>query len=458
MPRLETVILHQLINNDEYQRKVVPFLKSEYFSDVIEKAILEEICGYCEKYNAVPTREVLSICVGKRDDLAESENSEAQKYIKDMDCDSVNIDWLLDETEKFVKDKAVYNAIFDSIEILDGKRKNLNKDSIPLLLTEALSISFDTNIGHDWLENADKRWEYYHEDGGKRIPFQLKMLNKITRGGMKGKTLNCVMAPTGVGKTIFMCDEAAFTLMDGKNVLYITMEMAAEEISERIDSNILDVAINDVRTLSKERFITKIDAIKEKTNGKLIVKEFPTNVHAGHFRALIEELRMKKKFIPDLLIIDYLGICGSQRLKDKANTNTFLKAVSEELRDLGKEYNIPVLTGHQVNRGGHGNSDVDFENVAESIGVTNTLDLFFVMMAPEELVERNQYLIKQLKNRYGDVNYYKKFVVGIDKSRMRFFDVDETDDEYIDGVGGVDTGTGEITYKHDSRGFDGFNY
>lgn len=437
--RVEQTIIHHLINNDEYCRKVLPFLDKKYFSDISEKTLIEEIVKYYDKYNSLPSKEVLVIGTSNRNDLTESENREIQKYIQTLNSDSVNIDWLIDETEKFVKDKAVYNAILDSITILDGKDKRRNKDSIPSLLSDALAISFDTDVGHDYLENAESRWEYYHNVDDDRIPFQLNIFNKITRGGLKKKTLNVAMLATGLGKSIFMCDLAANTLKNGKNVLYVTMEMPAEDIAERIDANLFDFPINEMRTLDKDVFLSKIDKIKSKTNGKLIVKEYPTGVHAGHFRALIEELKQKKQFKPDLLIIDYIGICGSQRLKEggSVNSNTFMKRVSEELRDLGKEYNIPVFSGQQVNRSGQNNSDVDMENVAESIGLVNTLDFFFVMMAPEELLERNQYLVKQLKNRYGDVNYYKRFTVGIDKSRMRFYDV-EDDGTYISDAGRKD--------------------
>lgn len=460
--RLETVILHHLITDDQYCKKVLPFLDRKYFSDVSEKVLVEEITAYFDKYNSIPSKEVLSIRTSKRDDLTESENKDTQEYIGNLNSDSVNIEWLIDETEKFVKDKAVYNAILDSITILDGKDKKRSKDSIPLLLSDALSISFDSDVGHNYLENAEERWEYYHSVDDDRIPFQLNIFNKITRGGLKKKTLNVVLAPTGVGKSIFMCDLAAYVLQLGKNVLYITMEMPEEDISERIDANLFDVPINELRNLDKDIFLGKINKIKAKTNGKLIVKEYPTGVHAGHFRALIEELKQKKGFIPDLLIIDYIGICGSQRIKEggSVNSNTYLKRISEEMRDLGKEYNIPVFSGQQVNRSGQNNSDVDMENVAESIGLTNTLDLFFVLMAPEELVERNQYLVKQLKNRYNDLNYYKRFTIGIDKPKMRFFDV-EDDGTYIADAGRKDEVVSSPTINRSSSkkdAFESFNF
>lgn len=458
---IEKIILHHLITDDEFCKKAIPFLSNKYFSDSSERVILEEVVNFFNKYNSLPSKEVLSIKVSNREDLTETENKETQKYINDLECEKVNSDWLIDETEKFVKDKAVYNAILDSISILDGQDKKRNKDAIPLLLSDALAISFDTNVGHDYLENAEERWEYYHTIDDNRIPFPLSIFNKITRGGLKKKTLNVVMAPTGVGKTIFMCNYAAHALKMGYNVLYVTMEMPEEDISERIDANLMDIPINEVETIEKDVFLSKIEKIKSKTNGKLIVKEYPTGVHAGHFRALIEELKQKKGFKPDLLIVDYLGICGCQRLKESAgvNTNTFMKRVSEELRDLGKEYNIPVFSGQQVNRSGQNNSDVDMENVAESIGITNTLDLFFVIMAPEELVQMDQYLVKQLKNRYNDVNYYKRFVVGIDKPRMKFYDVEENG-RYIDGAGRTDqnSSVAKPPSAKEKTSFESFSY
>lgn len=459
--RIEEMIIHHLTNDDEYCRKVLPFLSKEYFQDTTEKVLIDEIIIFFDKYNSLPSKEILSIKVSNRDDLTEEENKNTQKYIKELDSEKVNLDWLIDESEKFVKDRAVYNAILDSINIIDGKDKKRSKDAIPLLLSDALAICFDTNVGHDYIENAEERWEYYHTADNNRIPFQLNVFNKITKGGLKKKTLNVVMAPTGVGKSIFMCDFSANALSIGFNVLYITMEMAEQDISMRIDANLMDIIMGEVPLMERVAFMNKIDTIKTKTNGKLIVKEYPTNVHAGHFRGLIEELKQKKSFIPDLLVIDYLGICGSQRLRNSpgVNTNTLLKTISEELRDLGKEYDIPVLSGQQVNRSGQNNSDVDMENVAESIGMTNTLDLFFVLMAPEELVEKNQYLVKQLKNRYNDVNYYKKFVIGIDKPRMKFYDV-ETDNKYISDSGRKDEEQSPSYSKSQvsSGAFESFNY
>src|SRR5687768_10816710 len=315
MTRIEKTILHQLITNEEYTRKVIPFLKSEYFSEIPEFILFKEIDDFFEKYNDLPSKEILSIRVSKKEDLTETENKEVQKYLKELDSESVNLEWLVDESEKFCKDKAVYNAILSSIKIIDGKDKNSSKDSIPLILSDALSVSFDSNVGHDYFEQAEERWEYYHEDGGERIPFRVDNFNKITKGGLKKKTLTAVLAATGVGKSIFMCDESAYALSLNKNVLYITMEMAAEDISERIDVNLMDISMDDIRSVDKKMFLGKIQTIKTKTNGKLIVKEFPAGAHVGHFRALISELKQKKNFKADLIVIDYIGICGSQRLK-----------------------------------------------------------------------------------------------------------------------------------------------
>lgn len=462
--RLEQKILEQLVYHDEYTRKILPFLKKEYFHDRTESVIFEEISDFFQKYNKLPNKDILLINTGNRNDISEDEYKQIQNNIDKFNDVREDINWISEQSEQFCKDKAVFNAIMECVSIIDGRNKNFTPSAMPSLLTQALSVSFQSDIGHDYFENAAERWEYYHQKDDNRIPFDLEIFNKITRGGLKNKTLNCIMAPTGVGKTIFMCHLAASSLMQGFNVLYITMEMGEEEISERIDANLMDVYVSDVEHISKPKYMEKIEALKKKSHGKLIVKEFPTGVHAGHFRALIEELKLKREFKPDLVIVDYLGICGSQRVKQSGgiNTNTFFKNVSEELRDLGKEYNLPVFTGMQVNRGGQENSDVDITNTADAIATTNTFDLFFVMMAPEELVERNQYLVKQLKNRYNDVNYYKRFVIGIEKPKMRFFDVEDLANDNISDRGKIDERSDELALYDrssiDSGDFSSFKF
>jgi archaellum biogenesis ATPase FlaH len=458
--RLEHKLLEQLIYNEEYTRKTLPFLKKEYFHDKTEAVLFEEITDFFQKFNKLPNKDVLLINTGNRNDISEDEYKQIQNSIDRFSDVRENLDWLTEQSEQFCKDKAVFNAIMECVSIIDGKNKQYAPSAMPSLLTQALSVSFKNDIGHDYFDDAEQRWEYYHQKDDNRIPFDLEIFNKITRGGLKKKTLNCIMAPTGVGKTIFMCHLAASSLMQGYNVLYITMEMAEEEISERIDANLMDIFVSDIENISKPKYLEKIEGLQKKSRGRLKVKEFPTGVHAGHFRALIEELRLKNDFTPDLLIIDYLGICGSQRVKQSGgvNTNTFFKNVSEELRDLGKEYLIPVFTGMQVNRGGQENSDVDITNTADAIATTNTFDLFFVMMAPEELVERNQYLVKQLKNRYNDVNYYKRFVIGIEKAKMKFFDVEEIAHEGISDRGKIDERNEELAlYDRSTTNGDDFS-
>lgn len=446
MSVIERTILQQLINDEEFSRKVLPFLKDEYFSDSTDKVIYQQIALFFDKYNKLPNKDILSIEVSNRKDLTEDVFMESVKCIDSFDETVQDRDWLLDETESFCKNKAIYNAILSSVQIIEGNDKKNNVDYIPMLLQEALAVGFDSKLGHDFLENADERWEFYHQKDERRIPFDLTIMNKITGGGVKRKTLSAVIAPTGVGKTIFLCHFAAYALLMGFNGVYITMEMGEEEIAERIDANTLKLMMNDVANIDKVTYLAKIDEIKKKTSGKLMVKEYPSGVHAGHFRAYLEELRTKKDFKVDFIIIDYLTICGSQKFKSMTgvNTNTYYRQVSEELRNLVKEYDAVGFTAVQPNRDGQENSDIDITNIAEAIGITSTLDLFFAIMAPEELIERNQYLFKQIKNRYGDINYYKKFVMGIDKARMTFFDVENATQDKIDGKGKVDLNTGEI--------------
>lgn len=566
-----------MISNEQYTRKVIPFIDKSYFQDNIEKVVVEEILKFFNEYNKLPTKEILGISVSNRTDISDEVNNKTQDYILELKADSgTDSDWLIDSTEKFVKQRALFNGILESMGIIQGEDKNRSVDAIPGLLQQALGISFDSSIGHDYLDDAEERWEYYHTQEGNRIPFRLSIFNKITKGGLKTKTLNAVTAGcvhpetkvkikvenskemevsikgieellnsgyevevnspdgfvpvnyfvdkgeweeyvlttengiqvrvnenhlfetidgwtfakdmldgkiysvltengyksctvektgkmipivdinvdhenhryytngvsshnTGVGKTIFMCDFAAAALLQGLNVLYITMEMPEEEISARIDANLMNITMDDVQDIDKLTFVNKINKIKDKTKGKLIVKEYPSgSVHAGHFRALMQELRTKLDFKPDLLVVDYLGICASQRLKaNHVNTNSYLKSVASELRALAQEQEIPCLTGVQVNREGQVSTDLDITNIAESIGITNELDLFFAIISTDDLAQLNQLMVKQLKNRYNDINYYTKFVIGIERPKMKLYDVENSAQD-ISGKGNHD--------------------
>lgn len=425
--KIETTILSNLLSNEEYLRKVIPFIKSEYFQDWADRKIFNEINQFVDDYNASPTREALVITIQKDKTVTEDELEKIQEVINSLtDVKDPNVNWLIDVSEKFCKERAVYNAIVQSIQIIDGKDKVHQPDGIPQILQEALSVCFDSSVGHDYLNNSNERFDFYHREE-ERIPFDLEMFNKITKGGLQKKTLNIALAGTGVGKSLFMCHMAAGALSQGKNVLYITMEMAEERIAERIDANMMNVAIDDLKNLPKQMFDDRITKIKNKTEGKLIIKEYPTaSAHAGHFRALLNELHLKKTFRPDIIFIDYLNICASSRYKLSGNVNSYMyiKGIAEELRGLAVEHDVPIVSATQTTRGGYGNSDVELTDTSESFGLPATADLMFALISTEELEKLGQLLVKQLKNRYADPSLHKRFVVGVDRAKMRLYDLD----------------------------------
>lgn len=439
--RIEDQIFGNLIGNDNYARKVIPFLFSDYFTDRTDRVIFEEYSKYFSEYNAPPTKDILKIEVSNRSDVTEEQVKRVNEILDSVDSTNlVNLDWITNSTEKFCKEKAVYNAILNSIRIIDGKDKNHTQDAIPDLLSKALAVTFDSHVGHDYLDDADARYDFYHRVEEK-IPFDLDMLNKITNGGLSKKTLNIILAGTGVGKSLAMCHFAAANLMMGKNVLYITMEMAEERIAERIDANLLELTMDSLKMVEKRVFNSRIDKVRGKTQGKLIVKEYPTaSAHSGHFRALIEELKMKRTFIPDIIYVDYLNICSSQRMKmgGSVNSYTYIKAIAEELRGLAGEYKVPLVSATQTTRGGFANSDPGLEDTSESFGLPATADLMLALIATEELDQMNQIMVKQLKNRYSDPNFYKRFVVGVDRKQMRLYDVEMSAQANISEQGTVD--------------------
>jgi replicative DNA helicase len=428
MKSIETTILRNLIHNEEYLRRVLPFLKEEYFSSSNEKAIFNFIDEFAKKYNKHPTIEALEITL-QNSSLAEGQFADTSSLLKTLNLhEQANEDWLIDETERFCKDKAVYNAIVNSIQILDGKDKHHTKDGIPSLLQEALGVCFDSSVGHDYIDNADSRYDFYHKKESK-IPFDLEVFNKITQGGLPTKTLNIVLAGTGVGKSLFMCHMAASCLAQNKNVLYITMEMAEERIAERLDANLLNIDIDQIKELPKDTFNKRITKLSSKTTGKLIVKEYPTAAaHAGHFKSLLNELSLKKQFKPDIVFIDYLNICASSRFKPGGAVNSYMyvKAIAEELRGLAVEHNVPVVSATQTTRSGFANTDVDLTDTSESFGLPATADFMFALISTEEMEQLNQLMVKQLKNRYNDPTFHKRFVIGVDRAKMRLYDVEES--------------------------------
>ena len=424
--RIEQAILSNLIQNEEYCRKVVPHLKKEYFSDRKEAAIASLLISFFEQYNKPASLEVVAIEIGNMKGFTDKEVPEMQDFAKTLTHFEPNEEWLLENTEKFCKDKAVYNAILKSIGIIDGRDKVHNQDAIPSILSEALGVCFDNHVGHDYIEDAASRFEFYHRVEEK-VAFDLDMFNKITKGGLSKKTLNIALAGTGVGKSLFMCHVAAGVLMQGKNVLYITMEMAEERIAERIDANLLNLTMDELKVVDKDIFENRLEKIAKKTQGHLIVKEYPTaSAHAGHFRALLEELKLKRNFLPDIIMIDYLNICASQRMKQGGSVNsyTYIKSIAEELRGLAVEFNVPIVSATQTTRSGFTNSDPGLEDTSESFGLPATADFMFALVSNEELEQLNQIIVKQLKNRYNDPNYYKRFVIGIDRAKMKLYDVE----------------------------------
>ena len=426
---IEEKILAHLIDNETYARKVLPFVKADYFSDTAYRVLYQTISAYVDKYNSIPSVEALTIDVDHINGLPADTFTKIVETIPELKADKdTDIDWLLDQTEKYCQDRAVYNAIMESINIIDGKSKDKGKGAIPQILSEALSVSFDTSIGHDFLSDWDHRYEFYHHKEEK-IEFDLSYFNSITRGGIPRKTLNVALAGTGVGKTLFMCHAAAANLSAGYNVIYITMEMSEERIAERIDSNLMNVTTDELKIMPKEVFDKKIERVRSKCKGRLIIKEYPTSsAGSSNFRHLLQELKLKRKFIPDIIYIDYLNICASSRMKmgNSVNSYMYIKAIAEELRGLAVEFNVPIITATQTNRDGYNSSDVDLTNTSESFGLPATADLMFAIISTEELEELNQLLIKQLKNRYNDLNLHRTFLIGVDRSKMRLYDVESS--------------------------------
>ena len=442
--RIERTALKHLIHTEQYARKVLPFLKEEYFSDRLEKLIFREIALFYEKYNAQPTNETLAIELNGRKDINDAEFQSITSTIATFQKEEINLDWLIQTTEKFCKDRAIHNAILSGIQIIDGKDKKHTPEYLPDLLSDALSVSFDQKVGHDYLLETKERFDFYKKKE-ERLELDLDYFNKITRGGIPSKTLNICLAGTGVGKTMFMTHLASSILLQNKNVLYITLEMAEERIAERIDSNLLNVGMSDLEELPYQMYETKINKLQSKTTGQLIIKEYPTaSAHTGHFKNLMSELALKKSFKPDILFVDYLNICASARFKPGANVNsyTYIKAIAEELRGLAVEYDIPIFSATQTTRGGFISSDVGLEDTSESFGLPATADFMFALISSEELEEKNQIMVKQLKNRYNDPTLNRKFIVGVDRSKMRLYDVEQSAQSDL-----VDSGQESFTDK-----------
>ena len=431
---IEKTTLSNLVFNEDYCRKVLPFIKPDYFDIKEEKVVFEEIIKFVDKYKKIPTKTSLEIEIEHRKDLTEVEHDKVVKLIQSLNPAEVDFDWLVDTTEKFCKDKAIYNAVVEGISIIDGKDKKRSPDAIPSILTDALAVSFDNAVGHDYFDDSDKRFEFYHKVE-ERIPFDLDFFNKITKGGLPQKTLNIALAGTGVGKSLFMCHMAASCLSQGKNVLYITLEMAEERIAERIDANLMNISLEDLHELPKKMFDDKIAKIVKQTSGKLIVKEYPTaSANTNHFRGLIKELAIKKSFKPDIIFVDYLNICASSRFKGGTNINsyTLVKSIAEELRGLAVETNVPIMSATQTTRSGFVSTDIGLEDTSESFGLPATADLMFALISTEELDDLNQIAVKQLKNRYNDPTVNKRFILGIDRAKMRLYDVDMKEQNLVD--------------------------
>lgn len=460
--KIENAILKHLIYDEEYTRKVLPFIKAEYFSDRSEKTLYEEIVGFVSKYNTNPTYESLVIQISEKS-LNQEEYVNITDYIKELDSsktDLCKMDWLIEKTEKFCQDRAIYNAVLESITILDGKSKNADKGAIPDILSKALSVSFDSSIGHDYLDDYEERYNFYHKVEEK-IPFDLDYFNKITRGGISKKSLNIILAGPGVGKSLLMCHHAASCLTQGKNVLYVTMEMAEEKIAERIDANILNVAVDDLERLSREEYKRKLEKVKNKVVGKLIIKEYPTaSASVVNFRNLLNELNLKRNFVPDIIFIDYLNICSSSRVKlsSSVNSYTFVKSIAEEIRGLAIEFNVPIMTASQLTREGAVSSDPTISNVSESFGTAATADMMLALISTEELEQLNQIMVKQIKNRYSDPTKYKRFVIGVDRAKMKLYDVEDSAQSGIADSGQTEIQTPQFNKQQsiDKNKFSGF--
>jgi replicative DNA helicase len=459
MDKVEFLILRNLLYNEKYTRKVIPFIKDEYFEDNNQRIVFQEILNFINQYNKLATKEVLAIEIEKRSDINDTTVKEILHLVDCLDDVPVELDWLVNTSEKWCRDRAIYLALMEAIQVADGKDEKKNRDAIPSILSDALAVSFDNNIGHDYLQNYEQRYDFYHRQEDK-IEFDLEYFNKITKGGLPSKTLNIALAGTGVGKSLFMCHVASSVLLQGRNVLYITLEMAEERIAERIDANLLNVPIQDISGLPKQIFENKVTNLSKKTQGTLIIKEYPTaSAHAGHFKALLNELALKKSFKPDIIFIDYLNICSSSRYRGNSNINsyTFVKAIAEELRGLAVEFNVPIVSATQTTRSGFGSSDVELTDTSESFGLPATADLMFALISTEELEELGQIMVKQLKNRYNDPTIYKRFIVGIDRAKMRLYDCEQSAQKDI-----LDSGNEEeysdYEDKKPKKSFEGFKF
>ena len=457
MDKIEFLILKNLLHNEDYLRKVVPFLKAEYFQDSTQKIVYEEISNFVTQYNEVPSKEILSIEIEKRNDINEDSFKQVSQLVSCLDESPVELEWLFDTTEKWCRDRAIYLALLESISIADGNSEKKTQDAIPSILSDALAVSFDNHVGHDYLVDYVDRYESYNKKES-RIEFDLEYFNKITKGGLPNKTLNIALAGTGVGKSLFMCHMASSVLLQGRNVLYITMEMAEEKIAERIDANLLNINIQEIADLPKLMFENKVTSLAKKTQGTLIIKEYPTAAaHSGHFKSLLNELALKKSFKPDIIFIDYLNICASSRYRGNLSVNSYsyIKAIAEELRGLAVESNLPIVSATQTTRSGFGSSDVELTDTSESFGLPATADLMFALISTEDLEGLNQIMVKQLKNRYNDPTIFKRFVVGIDRAKMRLYDCEQSAQEDI-----VDSGQEEeYNFKEEpKKSFSDFKF
>jgi replicative DNA helicase len=458
MEKVEFLILRNLLHNEEYLRKVIPFIKPEYFEDNQQKIVFEEIQNFVEKYNQVASKEILCIEVENRNDINDSSFKEVVGLITSLDEEVSEFNWLIDTTEKWCRDRAIYLALMESIALADGTDEKKGRDAIPSILSDALAVSFDAHVGHDYLADYEQRYETYHRKED-RVEFDLEYFNKITKGGLPNKTLNIALAGTGVGKSLFMCHVASSVLLQGRNVLYITMEMAEEKIAERIDANLLNVPIQEIGELPKVMFEDKVTKLAQKTQGTLIIKEYPTaSAHSGHFKSLLNELALKKSFRPDIIFIDYLNICASSRYRGNSTVNSYsyIKAIAEELRGLAVEANVPIVSATQTTRSGYGSSDVELTDTSESFGLPATADLMFALISTDDLEGLGQIMVKQLKNRYNDPTIFKRFVVGIDRAKMRLYDCEQTAQDDI-----IDSGQ-EQEYNNDEhkpkKSFEGFKF
>ena len=457
--KIQTTILRNLITNDEFTRKVIPFLKKEYFEGA-HKFVFNQIVDFVTKYNKLPTSEALSIEISSSEKVSQQAITEASVVLTELSekVPPSDMTWLVDTTEKWCQDRAIYLAIMESINIIDGKHQSLTKNALPELLSSALAVTFDANVGHDYINDAESRYEFYHRTED-RIPFDLEYLNAITKGGLPKKTLNIALAGTGVGKSLFMCHVGAAALTQGKNVLYITMEMSEEKIAERIDANLMNIPIDQLEVISKDMFKSKIAKIAQKSIGKLIIKEYPTGAaHVGHFRALLNELKLKKSFVPDIIFIDYLNICSSSRMKGMGgsiNSYTYIKSIAEEIRGLAVEFNVPIFSATQTTRSGFSNTDVGLEDTSESFGLPATADLMIALVSTEELEKLGQIMVKQLKNRYNDPTFHKRFVIGVDRARMKLYDVEQSAQTLVQDVPVFDKSNTGSRMKAENKNFSG---